>query len=79
MFKQAKQQGFRLVAHAGEEGPPAYIEQALDLLKVERIDHGIRSLESPNLVKRLSASFLDERRKTALIARLPSEQLSLLP
>ena len=42
-----------LVAHAGEEGPPAYIVAALDLLQVERIDHGVRCLEDADLVKRL--------------------------
>ena len=42
------------VAHAGEEGPPDYIWQALDLLKVSRIDHGVRCLEDPILVKRLA-------------------------
>ena len=42
------------VAHAGEEGPPEYIWEALDLLKVQRIDHGVRSLEDPELVARLA-------------------------
>jgi len=42
------------VAHAGEEGPPAYIVSALDVLKVERIDHGVRCLEDPELVQRLA-------------------------
>ncbi len=45
-----------VVAHAGEEGPPAYIESALDVLKVERIDHGVRCVESPALVARLAKS-----------------------
>jgi len=54
VFERARQLGLRLVAHAGEEGPPAYIESALDVLKVERIDHGVRSLESPALVERLA-------------------------
>ena len=53
VFERARQLGLRLVAHAGEEGPPAYIESALDVLKIERIDHGVRSLESPALVERL--------------------------
>ncbi len=56
VFARARSLGLHLVAHAGEEGPPAYIESALDVLKVERIDHGVRSLESPALVKRLAAS-----------------------
>ena len=44
----------RLVAHAGEEGPPAYIQTALDRLNVERIDHGVRCLEDPALTQRLA-------------------------
>ena len=47
--------GLHLVAHAGEEGPPAYIRSALDVLKVERIDHGVRCVEDPALVQRLAA------------------------
>lgn len=54
VFKRAKSMELRAVAHAGEEGPPDYIWQALDLLGAERIDHGVRSLEDPDLVKRLA-------------------------
>ena len=54
VFARCKELGFRLVAHAGEEGPPAYIETALDVLQVERIDHGVRCLEDPALVERLA-------------------------
>jgi adenosine deaminase len=53
VFDRARQLGLRLVAHAGEEGPPAYIESALDVLNVERIDHGVRCMEDPELVARL--------------------------
>ncbi len=53
VFARAKQLGFRLVAHAGEEGPSAYIWSALDVLKVERIDHGVQSMNDPDLIKRL--------------------------
>src|SRR6056297_2488552 len=53
VFDRARDQGFLTVAHAGEEGPPDYIEQALDLLKVTRIDHGVRCTEDPKLVRRL--------------------------
>jgi len=53
VFARCKELGFRLVAHAGEEGPPAYIWSALDVLKVERIDHGVQSLKDPALVARL--------------------------
>ncbi|MEH6436089.1 adenosine deaminase [Massilia sp. DD77] len=54
VFERARQLGLHLVAHAGEEGPPSYIESALDVLNVERIDHGVRCLESPELVARLA-------------------------
>lgn len=53
VFAKARALGFRLVAHAGEEGPPAYIWGALDILKVERIDHGVQALKDPALVARL--------------------------
>jgi adenosine deaminase len=53
VFDRARKEGFLTVAHAGEEGPPSYIREALDLLKVERIDHGVRCLEDPELVERL--------------------------
>jgi adenosine deaminase len=53
VFDRARASGFLTVAHAGEEGPPAYIWEALDLLKVSRVDHGVRSMEDPALVKRL--------------------------
>lgn len=55
VFDEARRQGFLTVAHAGEEGPPEYVSEALDVLKVRRIDHGVRSLEDPGLVKRLVA------------------------
>ncbi len=53
VFAKAREEGFHIVAHAGEEGPPEYIYEALDLLKVERIDHGNTCLKDPELVKRL--------------------------
>lgn len=55
VFARARGLGLKLVAHAGEEGPPAYIHEALEILKVDRIDHGNRSLEDPALVRRLVA------------------------
>ena len=55
VFAQAGALGLHRVAHAGEEGPPAYITSALDVLQVERIDHGVRCVESPALVARLAA------------------------
>ncbi|HEY6510999.1 MAG TPA: adenosine deaminase [Burkholderiaceae bacterium] len=54
VFARARELGLHVVAHAGEEGPPAYIEAALDVLEVERIDHGVRCVESPPLVQRLA-------------------------
>lgn len=53
VFDRARGEGFLTVAHAGEEGPPEYIWEALDLLQVERIDHGVRALEDSELVMRL--------------------------
>lgn len=53
VFAAARKTGLRLVAHAGEEGPAEYVREALDLLKVHRVDHGNRSLEDPSLVNRL--------------------------
>lgn len=52
-FTRARELGLRAVAHAGEEGPPAYVSGAIDVLGAERIDHGVRSLEDPDLVARL--------------------------
>lgn len=54
VFAECRKLGLRLVAHAGEEGPPAYIKTALDLLQVERIDHGVRCLEDAALTQRLA-------------------------
>jgi adenine deaminase len=53
VFERARSQGLLTVAHAGEEGPPAYIYEALDLLHVQRVDHGVRSEEDHQLVERL--------------------------
>ena len=53
LFARADEAGLRKIAHAGEEGPPSYIVEALDLLGVDRIDHGIRCMEDPDLVERL--------------------------
>lgn len=54
LFAAARAKGLRLVAHAGEEGPAAFVRDALDLLKVERIDHGIRAIDDSALVERLA-------------------------
>jgi adenine deaminase len=54
VFARCRQLGFHLVAHAGEEGPPAYVWTALDLLKVERVDHGVQSSKDAALMQRLA-------------------------
>jgi len=54
VFAKCRAEGLHLVAHAGEEGPPAYVWSALDVLKVERIDHGVQSVKDPALVQRLA-------------------------
>jgi adenosine deaminase len=56
VFRQAREMGLPGVAHAGEEGPPAYIWEALDVLEARRIDHGVRCLEDDRLVARLAAA-----------------------
>ncbi len=56
VFARARAQGFLAVAHAGEEGPPDYVREALDLLQVRRIDHGVRAMEDEALVARLAES-----------------------
>ena len=56
MSAAARDLGLKLCAHAGEEGPPAYVHEALDLLHIDRMDHGNRSMEDEALVERLAAS-----------------------
>ncbi len=58
VFARARDAGFLAVAHAGEEGPAAYIRNAIDLLRVSRIDHGVRCVEDPALVRELAATRL---------------------
>jgi adenine deaminase len=58
VFAKARDLGLHLVAHAGEEGPPEYVWEALDDLQIERVDHGNRSLEDENLVQRLASEGL---------------------
>ena len=53
VFEEARERGFRIVAHAGEEGPPEYIWQALNMLNVERVDHGVQCTGDPALVEHL--------------------------
>jgi adenosine deaminase len=54
LFDKARAKGLRVVAHAGEEGPAGFVRDALDVLKVERVDHGIRAIDDPALVERLA-------------------------
>lgn len=56
LYKTAREQGYLAVAHAGEEGPPGYVWGALDVLQVDRIDHGVRSIEDADLMSRLVAT-----------------------
>lgn len=58
VFDRAREEGFHLMAHAGEEGPPDYIWEAIDVLGIERIDHGNRALEDEALVKRIATDGL---------------------
>ena len=55
VFAAARELGLKLCAHAGEEGPPAYVHEALDLLHIDRMDHGNRSMEDESLIQRLAA------------------------
>jgi adenosine deaminase len=54
VFARARHEGLAAVAHAGEEGPPSYIYEALDILQVRRVDHGVRCEEAPLLLERLA-------------------------
>ena len=74
MFARARGLGLRAVAHAGEEGPSAYVIEALDLLKVDRIDHGNRALEDPRLVARLKAEEI-----TLTVCPLSNVKLCVFP
>ncbi|MFN0305375.1 MAG: adenosine deaminase [Burkholderiales bacterium] len=74
VFARGRELGFHVVAHAGEEGPPAYIRSALDVLKVERIDHGVRCLEDPALVERLV-----RERIPLTVCPLSNEKLRVVP
>jgi adenine deaminase len=70
VFDRARAEGFLTVAHAGEEGPPAYIREAIDLLGVARIDHGVRCVEDPALV-----TLLRERRIPLTVCPLSNVRL----
>jgi adenosine deaminase len=72
-FDKARAAGLKVVAHAGEEGPPEYVREALELLKVDRIDHGNRSLEDPELVRELR-----ERRIPLTVCPLSNLRLAVV-
>lgn len=74
VFRAARERGLKLVAHAGEEGPPDYVREALDLLKVDRLDHGNRALEDPALVDRLR-----DARITLTVCPLSNLKLCVVP
>ncbi|WP_313077435.1 adenosine deaminase [Melaminivora sp.] len=74
VFARCRELGLRLVAHAGEEGPPAYIWSALDVLQVERIDHGVQALRDPALVRRLAAE-----RIALTVCPLSNQKLRVFP
>jgi adenosine deaminase len=74
VFEEAARHGFHRVAHAGEEGPPEYIRQSLDELGAERIDHGVRCMEDPGLVRRLR-----EERVPLTVCPLSNVRLRVFP
>jgi adenosine deaminase len=74
VFGRCRDLGFHLVAHAGEEGPPAYIWTALDLLKVERIDHGVQAIKDAALMQRLACE-----RIALTVCPLSNQKLRVFP
>ena len=74
VFARCRELGLHLVAHAGEEGPPAYIWSALDVLKVERIDHGVQAFKDATLMQRLAQS-----RTPLTVCPLSNQKLCVFP
>ena len=74
VFARCRELGFHIVAHAGEEGPPAYIWQALDVLKAERIDHGVQAVHDAALMRRLAAE-----RVPLTVCPLSNQKLCVFP
>ncbi|GKT22209.1 adenosine deaminase [Acidovorax sp. SUPP3334] len=74
VFARCRELGLRRVAHAGEEGPPAYIWSALDVLKAERIDHGVQAVHDPALMQRLAAE-----RIALTVCPLSNQKLCVFP
>ncbi len=84
VFEAARHKGLKSFAHAGEEGPPAYVWEALDLLKIDRLDHGNRSMEDQQLVERLSSDGMTltvcplSNLKLCVVSDLKSHPLKLM-
>ena len=74
MFARCRELGLHVVAHAGEEGPPAYIWSALDVLKAERIDHGVQAFQDAALMQRLAQS-----RTPLTVCPLSNQKLRVFP
>ena len=74
VFARCRELGLHLVAHAGEEGPPAYIWSALDVLKVERIDHGVQAVHDAALMRRLA-----DERIALTVCPLSNQKLRVFP
>jgi adenosine deaminase len=74
VFAAAAERGLRRVAHAGEEGPPEYVYEALDILSIDRLDHGNRSMEDPELVGRLA-----REKMTLTVCPLSNLKLCVVP
>ena len=74
VFAAAGERGLKRVAHAGEEGPPAYVEEALDILAIDRLDHGNRSMEDPQLIERLA-----REQMTLTVCPLSNLKLCVVP
>ena len=74
VFAAAGERGLKRVAHAGEEGPPAYVYEALDILAIDRLDHGNRAMEDPRLVERLA-----RERMTLTVCPLSNMKLCVVP
>ena len=74
VFARARAEGFLTVAHAGEEGPPAYVWEAIKLLKVSRIDHGVRSIEDPKLL-----DYLVQEQIPLTVCPLSNVKLAVFP
>lgn len=74
VYKEARRNGFAAVAHAGEEGPPAYVQEAIDILQVNRIDHGNRAMEDPALIAQLA-----QQRMPMTVCPLSNQALQTCP